>query len=103
MNTIWAGILGAAAISLTIKAAGPALVGHRQLPAWTPGVIALLAPALLAALVVVDVFGPHWSTLNGPVLGGLAATAAAKFLRAPLLLAVVVGIVATALLRLALG
>jgi branched-subunit amino acid transport protein len=101
MNTVWAGILGAAAISLTIKAAGPTLIGRRRLPAWTPGVIALLAPALLAALVVVDVFGPHWSTLNGPVLGGLAATAAAKFLRAPLLLAVLVGVTATALIRLA--
>ena len=99
MNTIWAGILGAAAISLAIKAAGPTLVGRRRLPAWTRGVIALLAPALLSALVVVEVVGPHWSTLNGPVLGGLAATAAAKLLRAPLLLAVLVGIVATALIR----
>jgi branched-subunit amino acid transport protein len=103
MSTIWVGILGAAVISLTVKAAGPALVGHRQLPAWVRGVIALLAPALLAALVVTDVFGPHWSTLNGPVLGGLAATAAAKILRAPLLLAVIVGVAATALIRLAVG
>ena len=101
MTIVWLAIAATALVSLTIKAAGPAIVGDRELPAWCRGVIALLAPALLAALVVVDVLGTHWSSLNGPVVGGLAATAAAKLLRAPMLLAVLVGVVATALLRLA--
>jgi branched-subunit amino acid transport protein len=95
-------IVAAAVVSLSIKAAGPAVVGGRRLPAWTGRVIALLAPALLAALVVVDVLGPRWSALNAPVLAGLAATTAARFLRAPMLVAVLVGIATTALIRFAL-
>jgi len=102
MTVLWIAIFATAAVSLTIKAAGPVLVGSRELPRWCRGVIALLAPALLAALVVVDVLGPGWSSLNGPVVGGLAATAAAKLLRTPMLLAVLVGVVVTALLRLAI-
>jgi branched-subunit amino acid transport protein len=103
MTVIWTAIAAAAVVSFVIKALGPAVVADRQLPAWSRGVIALIAPALLAALIVVDVLGPHWSALNGPVVAGLAATAVAKFLRAPMLLAVVVGIVVTALVRLAVG
>ena len=103
MNDLWWAIASAAVVNVAIKAAGPLLVGGRRLPAWAPGVIALVAPTLLAALVVVDVFGPRWSTLNVPLVGGLAVTAAAKLLRAPMLLAVVLGVLATALLRLVLG
>jgi branched-subunit amino acid transport protein len=100
---VWLTIVASAAVSFAIKAAGPGIVGKRQLAPWARGIIALVAPALLAALVVVDVFGPRWSGLDGPVIGGLAATAAAKLLRASLLPAVLVGVVTTALLRLALG
>jgi branched-subunit amino acid transport protein len=103
VTVLWTAIFAVAAISITIKAVGPTVVGDRQLPAWSRGVIALLAPALLAALIVVDVLGPHWSALNAPVVAGLAATAAAKLLRAPMLLAVIAGLVTTALVRLALS
>ena len=103
MTTLWLAIVAAAVVNMAIKAAGPALVGGRRLPSWAPGVIALLAPALLAALIVVDVFGPGWSTLNVPVVGGLAATAVAKLLRVPMLPAVVIGVAATALLRMLLS
>jgi branched-subunit amino acid transport protein len=103
MTVVWTAIAAAAVVSFTIKAAGPALVGDRELPAWLRGVVALLAPALLAALVAVDVLGRHWSAVNGAVLGGLATTAIATLLRAPMLLAVLVGVVTTALIRLALG
>jgi len=99
MATLWLAIVGAALVNLAIKAAGPALVGGRTLPPWVRGVIALLAPALLAALIVVDVFGPGWSTLNVPIVGGLAGSGTAKLLRAPILLAVVIGVATTALLR----
>ena len=36
-----------------IKGFGPVTIGGRELPAWSAGVIGLMAPALLAALVVV--------------------------------------------------
>ena len=46
-----------AVATAVIRAAGPVLLGGRELPAAFRGVIALLAPALLAALVVVQTFG----------------------------------------------
>ncbi|HEX8345871.1 MAG TPA: AzlD domain-containing protein [Actinoplanes sp.] len=98
---VWTAILLTALVSLIIKAAGPALLGNRRLPAGSRGVIALLAPALLAGLVVVDVFGPHWSALSWPVLAGLTTVMVARLLiRAPMLVAVLAGMATTALLRL---
>ena len=47
------------------RAAGPVLLGGRELPGRVQDVIALLAPALLAALVVVQ-------TLAAPEGGSLA-------------------------------
>lgn len=46
-----------------IKAAGPVALGGRALPPAAAGIIALLAPALLAALVVVELFS-HESALQ---------------------------------------
>ena len=97
--TLWFAILAVAVVSFSIKAAGPLLLTGRQLPAWSGAVIALLAPALLAALIVVDVLGPHWTDVHWPVLVGLAVVVVAHLLRAPMLLAVLAGVAATALLR----
>ena len=52
MTTVWLTIAAVAVASAAIKAAGPVLIGGRPLPALAGRVIALLAPALLAALVV---------------------------------------------------
>jgi branched-subunit amino acid transport protein len=103
MTTLWVAILAVALISFTIKAAGPAILTGRELPAWTSAVIALLAPALLAALVVVHVLGEGWAAVSVPVLAGLAAVVAAHLLRAPMLVSVLAGVVVTALLRAATG
>lgn len=43
---------GCAIVTVAIKAVGPVALGGRRLPDRFTGVIALLAPALLAALVV---------------------------------------------------
>lgn len=99
MTTLWIAILAVAVISFTIKAAGPALLTGRELPAWTSTVIALLAPALLAALVVVHVMGDRWTAVSVPVLAGLAAVVAAHLLRAPMLVSVLAGVAVTAGLR----
>jgi branched-subunit amino acid transport protein len=96
---LWFAIVTVALISFTIKAAGPALLTGRELPSWTSDVIALLAPALLAALVVVHVLGEHWSTVDAAVLAGLAAVVMTHLLRAPMLVSVLVGVVVTAVLR----
>ena len=103
MTTLWIAILAVALISFTIKALGPALLTGRDLPAWTSTVIALLAPALLAALVVVHVLGEKWTDVSAPVLAGLAVVVGVRLLRAPMLVSVLAGVVATAVLRAATG
>jgi branched-subunit amino acid transport protein len=101
--TLWVAILAAAAVSMTFKAAGPAVLGERELPAAARNVIALMAPALLAALIVIHVGGPRWAELNWPMVAGLAATAVAWLLRAPLLVAAGAGVVVAALIRVFAG
>jgi branched-subunit amino acid transport protein len=100
MTTLWLAILLTAAVSFAIKAGGATLLGDRELPAWGRGIVALLAPTLLAALVVVDVLGTHWAAVNWPLVGGLTVVAGVRLLRAPMLLAVLAGILTTALIRL---
>jgi branched-subunit amino acid transport protein len=101
---LWVGICALAVISLSIKAVGPALLGERDLPAWSIGVIAVLAPALLAALVVVDVVGPRWSTVSWPPVAGLGVVLVLCLIpRVPMLVAVFGGVLATALLRAVIG
>src|SRR5215216_3100727 len=52
VRTLWITIVAVALASAAIKAAGPMLVGGRDLPPRAAAIVALLAPALLAALVV---------------------------------------------------
>ena len=51
-SELWGLIAGCAIVTAVIKAAGPIAFGGRKLPDRVDGVIALLAPALLAALIV---------------------------------------------------
>jgi len=96
VTTIWVGIAAVAVVSMVMKAAGPALLGNRELPPRALGVIALLAAALLAGLVVVDTAGDF----SWPLLAGLATVALARWRGAPELVAIVLGVVVAALLRL---
>ncbi len=57
MTEVWVTIAVLAVATAAIRAGGPLLLGGRELPERAQGVIALLAPALLAALVVVQTFG----------------------------------------------
>jgi len=43
---------GCALLTFAIKAAGPIALGGRELPQWFASIVAMMAPALLAALVV---------------------------------------------------
>lgn len=51
-GTVWLLIGLCALVTALIKGVGPLALGHRDLPGWFTDVIALMAPALLAALVV---------------------------------------------------
>jgi uncharacterized membrane protein len=82
-----------------LKAAGPVALGKRNLPKRARGVISLMAPVLLAGLIVVELAGPGWEGLDREQVAGVAVAGGAWALRAPMLLAVVVGSLATAALR----
>jgi branched chain amino acid efflux pump len=96
VSALWISIVAVTLASAAIKAAGPILAGA---PPRANAVLALLTPALLAALVVTGTFGEGGHLeLNEKALG-VGAAAVALALRAPVLLAVVLA----ALARLFLG
>lgn len=100
MSTAWATIAGLVAGTVAIKAAGPVALGGRDLPARLMEVVALLAPALLAALVVAETVGRTGGGLYLDArIAGVATAAAALALRAPLLVVVASAAAVTALLR----
>jgi uncharacterized membrane protein len=99
MTALWVTIVAVALASAAIKAAGPVLVGGRELPPRAISVIALLAPALLAALVVTETFGEDRHLVLDERAVGVAVAASALALRAPVLLAVALAAATTALAR----
>lgn len=96
---VWVLILGCAGLTIAIKAAGPVLLGGRQLPAGFTRVVILMAPTLLSALVVTSVFasGRSWSV--GAQTVGVAVAAVMLWRRVSLVLCVVVAVAVTAGLR----
>jgi uncharacterized membrane protein len=96
---LWVVIVAVALASAAIKAAGPLLVGGRELPQRATAVVALLAPALLAALVVSETFGEDRHLVLDERALGVAIAAIALALRAPVLLAVALAAATTALVR----
>lgn len=99
MTTVWIVVIVVGAATVALKAVGPLILGGRELPARFTGVIALLAPALLAALVVTQTLGADDGLVVDERLAGVAAGAGALALRAPLLAVVVVAAAVTAALR----
>jgi uncharacterized membrane protein len=99
MTTLWIVIVIVTLANVAIKAAGPLLVGGRELPPRAVAVIALLAPALLAALVVTQTFGEDGHLVLDERAIGVAVAGLALALRAPVLVAVVLAAVSTALTR----
>ncbi len=100
MSTLWVAIVAVTLASAAIKAAGPILVGGRELPPRVSAVIALLAPALLAALVVTETFGDDGQLVLDERALGVGVAVVALALRAPVLLAVALAALVTALARL---
>jgi branched-subunit amino acid transport protein len=97
--TIWWTIIGCTLVTALIKGVGPVALGGRDLSPRLIGVITLMAPALLAALVLTSTFavGEEWTV--GANTAGVAVAAVILWRRGPLLLAVVAAVAVTALLR----
>jgi branched-subunit amino acid transport protein len=91
----WALVAWLIATTAVIRASGPIALGGRELPERATGVIALLAPALLAALVVTETFRGESSELTVDARAlGVAGAAVVLALRGGILLA---GVAAMAL------
>jgi branched-subunit amino acid transport protein len=100
VSALWVAIVAVTLANAAIKAAGPILAGGRELPPRVNDVIVLLTPALLAALVVTETFGEDGHLVLDERAIGVGVAAVAVALRAPVLLAVVLAALATALARL---
>lgn len=96
---IWLAVLATAALCYALKVAGwfvPArLLEHDRVRA----LVAVLPVALLAALVVVQVFADRRALTVDARAAGLAAGAVALALRAPFLVVVLVAAATAAVLR----
>lgn len=99
MSPAWMVITLVGVATIAIKGAGPLLVGGRDLPPSMLGVLRLLAPALLSALVVTSVFASGGRLVLDERAIGIAVAFAALLLRAPVLLVVALAAAVTALLR----
>jgi branched-subunit amino acid transport protein len=100
VSTVWLVVLVVGAATVALKATGPVLLGSRTLPPAIADVVALLAPVLLAALVVTLAVGGDDELVFDARLAGVGAGAVAIAARAPLPAVVVVAAAATALARL---
>jgi uncharacterized membrane protein len=101
VSEAWVIVLAVAVGTIVIKAAGPVLLGGRPLPPRVQSVVALLAPALLAALVATTAFGAGQQLVIDARAAALAVAAVAIALRAPVLLVVVLAAAVAAVIRLA--
>jgi branched-subunit amino acid transport protein len=100
MSAQWATVLAVGAGTVVLKAVGPVGVSGRRLPPRVAELLEVVAPAILAALVVTETFGSGRSLVLDARLAGVAAGIVAVALRAPFWLVVIVGGLATALVRL---
>jgi branched-subunit amino acid transport protein len=100
VSTVWLVVLVVGLATAAFKATGPVLLGGRSLPPAMADVVALLAPVLLAALVVTQAVGGDNELILDARLAGVGAGAVAVALRAPLPAVVVLAAAVTALTRL---
>jgi branched-subunit amino acid transport protein len=101
MSDAWTVVVVIGACTLAFKALGPLVLGGRELPRVVQGVVALLAPTLLAALVVVSMFDREGEiVLETGMAVGMAAAAAALALRQPTIVVVAAAAASAAVVRL---
>jgi branched-subunit amino acid transport protein len=102
MTEVWITIAVLTVTTAAIRASGPVLLGGRDMAGPVQNVIGLVAPALLAALVVVETLSaPEGGSLELDArIAGVGAAAVALGLRASALPVVAIAALVTALVRL---
>lgn len=101
MNDVWLVVAVVGVATVAFKAAGPVLVGRRELPPRLQACVELLAPVMLTALVVTQTFGGDEEIQVDARVVGVGAAAIAIALRAHIIVAMAIAALVTALLRLA--
>jgi branched-subunit amino acid transport protein len=99
MTAVWALIGVLAAGTFVIKAAGPWMLGSREIPSRLSGTIVLLVPALLAALILEQTFSDRGDLALDARALGVGVAVVALLLRLPLLWVLVLAAGSTALVR----
>jgi branched-subunit amino acid transport protein AzlD len=97
--TIWWIVIGLTVTTALVRAAGPVVFGGRQPHPAFLRVVAMMAPALLAALVVISAFTDGQRLSVGAEAVGVLAAAVLVWRGHSLVLAMVVAVVVTAGLR----
>ena len=99
MTAVWLSIGIVAAINFAIKASGPVLLAGRELPDDLLRIIALLAPAILTALVLVGSISEDGRLKVDAQTAGVAVAGVAMGLRVSMLAAIALGVTTAAALR----
>jgi branched-subunit amino acid transport protein len=97
--SVWIAVIVVGVGTIALKGVGPVFLGGRPLPARLGALVALLAPTLLAALVVTQTLGDADGVVADARLAGVGAGAVAVAVRAPLLAVVALAATTTALVR----
>ena len=92
-------VVAVGVVTIALKASGPLLLGTRVVPPLAGRVMALLGPALLAALVATNAFASGRHLSLDARAAGLVVAAGCIALRAPLLVTVVAAAAVTAGIR----
>jgi len=100
VTAVWVAVVVIGLGTIALKGFGPVVLGGRSLPPAVARPLALLAPALLAALVVTQTLASGRHLVLDARLAGVGAAAVAIALRAPLVAVVLIAAVATAVVRL---
>ncbi len=96
---LWLLIVGCVVTTALVKAAGPVVVGGRELPAGFLRVVALMAPPLLAALVVTAALADGQRLEVGADTVGVAVGGLLLWRGRSVVLAVLVAVMVTTALR----
>lgn len=99
MSAGWVTVLAVGVGTVLLKAVGPVGVAGRRLPPALERVLELFAPAILAALVIVETFASGRHLVADARLAGVGAGVVCVLARAPFWVVVLCGALATAAVR----
>ena len=100
VTTAWIVVAIVGFATIAFKAAGPVLIGRRELPPTIQSLVDLLAPVMLIALVVTQTFGGDEEITVDARVAGVGAAVVAVWLRAHVIVAMAVAAAVTAGVRL---